>query len=75
MWIISQENQIEYKNKNINKDSIIKVDTQLNNKYKMEKGVIIEDLQKILESIRKRKEKLVNTKKANKERIKNLKQK
>ena len=75
MWTISQENQIEYKNKNINKDSIIKVDTQLNNKYKMEKGVIIEDLQKILESIRKRKEKLVNTKKANKERIKNLKQK
>ena len=75
MWTISQENQIEYKNKNINKDSIIKVDTQLNNKYKMEKGVIIEDLQKILESIRKRKEKLINTKKANKERIKNLKQK
>ena len=75
MWTISQENQIEYKNKNINKDSIIKVETQLNNKYKMEKGVIIEDLQKILESIRKRKEKLVNTKKANKERIKNLKQK
>ena len=70
-WEISKENQIEYVNENINKEEQI----ELNNKNKMENGVIIEDLQKMLDRIRKRKEKLVNTRKANKERIKNLKQK
>ena len=70
-WEICKENQIEYVNENINKEEQI----ELNNKNKMENGVIIEDLQKMLDRIRKRKEKLVNTRKANKERIKNLKQK
>jgi len=69
-WEISKENQIEYVNENNKKEQI-----ELNNKNKIENGVIIEDLQKMLDRIRKRKEKLVNTRKANKERIKNLKQK
>ena len=63
---ISKENQIEYIKENIKGND--------ENKNKFEKGIIIEDLQKMLERIRKRKEKLVNTKKANKERIRNLKQ-
>ena len=47
---------------------------KLSDKTKVEKGIIIEDLQKMLDRIRKRKEKLVNTKKTNKQRIKNLKE-
>ena len=70
-YVISQENQIEY----IYKDNKNKKDiNKLEDKNKIEKGIIIEDLRKMLDRIRKRKEKLVNTKKANKERIKNLKQ-
>ena len=47
---------------------------KLSDKAKVEKGIIIEDLQRMLDRIRKRKEKLVNTKKTNKQRIKNLKE-
>ena len=47
---------------------------KLSDKTKIEKGIIIDDLQKMLDRIRKRKEKLVNTKKTNKQRIKNLKE-
>ena len=47
---------------------------KLSDKTKVKKGIIIEDLQKMLDRIRKRKEKLVNTKKTNKQRIKNLKE-
>ena len=63
--IICKGYQVEYINNKIEDNS---------DKNKMEKGIIIEDLQKMLDRIRKRKEKLVNTKKANKERIKTLKQ-
>ena len=59
---IIKEDQFEYINKN-NKNKEVENNT-----------VIIEDLQKMLDRIRKRKEKLVNTKKANKERMKKLKQ-
>ena len=76
-FIICKENQIEYIKENINdnKEKNMKELSSSNDTYKIEKEVIIEDLQKMLERIRKRKEKLVNTKKANKDRIKNLKQK
>ena len=70
-WIISKENQIEYMYENKEKNEQVKID----NKDNKEKEVIIDDLQKMLDRIRKRKEKLVNTRKINKERIKNLKQK
>ena len=63
--VICKGNQLEYIKNKIEDNS---------DKNKMEKGIIIEDLQKMLDRIRKRKEKLVNTKKANKERIKTLKQ-
>ena len=66
-WVISKENQIEYINENNDKTNEL-------NKTKIEKGVIIDDLQRMLDRIRKRKEKLVNTRKINKERMKNLKQ-
>ena len=69
-YVISQEYQIEYINENNENKKINKSE----DKNKIEKGIIIEDLQKMLDRIRKRKEKLSNTKKANKERIKNLKQ-
>ena len=80
---IIKENQFELlcqeKISNTNKDinSNMKKEAellQIIKRMEKEKGVILEDLQKILERIRKRKEKLVNTKRANTERIKNLKQ-
>ena len=80
---IIKENQFELlcqeKISNTNKDinSNMKKEAellQIIKRTEKEKGVILEDLQKILERIRKRKEKLVNTKRANTERIKNLKQ-
>ena len=76
-FIICKGNQIEYikEHNNDNKEKNMKELSSSNDIYKIEKEVIIEDLQKMLERIRKRKEKLVNTKKANKDRIKNLKQK
>ena len=71
---ISKENQIEYKSNNLNKTNKENELIKLSDKTKMEKGIIIEDLQKMLDRIRKRKEKLVNTKKTNKQRIKTLKE-
>ena len=71
---ISKETQIEYKNNNINKNNKENELIKLSDKTKIEKGIIIDDLQKMLDRIRKRKEKLVNTKKTNKQRIKNLKE-
>ena len=70
---ISKESQIEYKNNNVNKNNKENELIKLSDKTKIEKGIIIDDLQKMLDRIRKRKEKLVNTKKTNKQRIKNLK--
>ena len=61
---VIRENQFEY----------INISDKNNNKEVENNTVIIEDLQKMLDRIRKRKEKLVNTKKANKERMKKLKQ-
>ena len=63
-WEIIQENQFEFINLNYS-----------SNKEVGNKTIIIEDLQKMLDRIRKRKEKLVYTKKINKERMKKLKQK
>ena len=71
---ISKESQIEYKNNNVNKNNKENELIKLSDKTKIEKGIIIDDLQKMLDRIRKRKEKLVNTKKTNKQRIKNLKE-
>ena len=71
---ISKESQIEYKNNNINKNNKENELIKLSDKTKTEKGIIIDDLQKMFDRIRKRKEKLVNTKKTNKQRIKNLKE-
>ena len=71
---ISKESQVEYKNNNINKNNKENELIKLSDKTKIEKGIIIDDLQKMLDRIRKRKEKLVNTKKTNKQRIKNLKE-
>ena len=70
---ISKESQVEYKNNNVNKNNKENELIKLSDKTKIEKGIIIDDLQKMLDRIRKRKEKLVNTKKTNKQRIKNLK--
>ena len=64
-FIICKEKQLEYINSNIKGKDI--------NKNKVEKHVIVGDLEKILANIRKRKEKLLNTKRINKERIKSLK--
>ena len=64
-FIICKEKQLEYINANIKGKDI--------NKNKVEKHVIVGDLEKILANIRKRKEKLLNTKRINKERIKSLK--
>ena len=71
---ISKESQVEYKNNNVNKNNKENELIKLSDKTKIEKGIIIDDLQKMLDRIRKRKEKLVNTKKTNKQRIKNLKE-
>ena len=71
---ISKETQVEYINNNIKQNDKENELNKLIDKTKMEKGIIIEDLQKMLDRIRKRKEKLVNTKKTNKQRIKNLKE-
>ena len=71
---ISKESQVEYKNDNVNKNNKENELIKLSDKTKIEKGIIIDDLQKMLDRIRKRKEKLVNTKKTNKQRIKNLKE-
>ena len=64
-FIICKEKQLEYINANIKGKDI--------NKNKVEKHVIVGDLEKILANIRKRKEKLLNSKRINKERIKSLK--
>ena len=80
---ITQESKVEYigkgKNKNNDNNNVDNENKEAEllkiiKKMEKEKGIILEDLQKILERIRKRKEKLVNTKKTNQERIKNLKQ-
>ena len=71
---ISKESQVEYKNNNVNKNNKENELIKLSDKTKIEKGIIIDDLQKMLDRIKKRKEKLVNTKKTNKQRIKNLKE-
>ena len=71
---ISKESQVEYKNNNVNKNNKENELIKLSDKTKIEKGIIIDDLQKMLDRIRKRKEKLVNTKKTNKQRIKNIKE-
>ena len=71
---ISKEAQVEYINNDIKQNDKENELNKLIDKTKMEKGIIIEDLQKMLDRIRKRKEKLVNTKKTNKQRIKNLKE-
>ena len=67
-YIICKEKQLEFVNKNIKGN-----DNNDYSKNKVQKGVIVGDLEKILERIRKRKEKLINTKRTNKKRIKSLK--
>ena len=67
-YIICKEKQLEFVNKNIKWN-----DNNDYSKNKVQKGVIVGDLEKILERIRKRKEKLINTKRTNKKRIKSLK--
>ena len=71
---ISKETQVEYTNEKMEKNDKENEMNKLSDKTKVKKGIIIEDLQKMLDRIRKRKEKLVNTKKTNKQRIKNLKE-
>ena len=71
---ISQETQVEFTNEKMEKNDKENEMNKLSDKAKVEKGIIIEDLQKMLDRIRKRKERLVNTKKTNKQRIKNLKE-